>query len=69
MKYFVFIFAALVLLESGSVRNPAPFSLEDGFSAHSKDYHFCKQWEIFQVICVGVNFPNWQFSHFCEKQS
>lgn len=58
MKYSVFIFAALVLLESGRIRNPVPLSLEDAHSACSKDYNFCKQWEIFQVIYVGVIFPD-----------
>lgn len=36
MKYSVFIFAALVLLESGRIRDPVPYYLEHAHSAHIK---------------------------------
>lgn len=57
MTYPMFIFAALFLLESGRIRNAVPFSLANAHSAHGEALHFWKQWEIFQVICVGIIFP------------
>lgn len=43
MKYPLFIFAALFLLESGKIRNLVLFSLENAHNTHSETSDFLKQ--------------------------